>query len=178
LFGDKIYRMKPILIGSFIGLPEGGTSNSIDMELFNFAKKEKKQILGLETAAEQMESLNQLSNEEQGKYLEKAIIGFSSQGNEMKEMLKIYMEQKGEALVEKIEDSDASGSFNKELVTKRNHRLTERAIPDFEKSSVFMAVGAAHLPGNEGVIEILRSKGFKVTPLKLIFKKSVTKLRK
>ena len=167
--------MKPVLIGYFIGLPEGGLSNSIDMELFNFAKKEKKHIIGLETAAEQMESLNQLTNEEQGKYLEKAITGFSSQGGEMKELLKIYIDQKGSALVEKIEDSDASGSFNKELVIKRNHRLTERALPDLEKSSVFIAVGAAHLPGKEGVIEILRTKGYKVTPLKLVFKMPVTK---
>jgi uncharacterized protein YbaP (TraB family) len=34
-----------------------------------------------------------------------------------------------------------------------------------KKQSVFCAVGAAHLPGETGVIELLRKKGYTVEPV-------------
>ena len=41
--------------------------------------------------------------------------------------------------------------------------MAERASPELGKGNVFMAVGALHLPGEEGVVELLRSQGFKLT---------------
>jgi hypothetical protein len=52
--------------------------------------------------------------------------------------------------------------FQKALITDRNKRMANR-IADFAgKQPVFIAVGALHLPGEKGVIELLRKKGFLV----------------
>ncbi len=55
--------------------------------------------------------------------------------------------------------------FLDRLVTKRNHRMCARALPFLETKRVFMAIGAAHLPGPEGVAQLLANKGFLIQAL-------------
>jgi uncharacterized protein YbaP (TraB family) len=43
--------------------------------------------------------------------------------------------------------------------------MADRAEPMLAKGNVFMAVGALHLVGDQGVIELLRQKGYKATPV-------------
>ena len=52
------------------------------------------------------------------------------------------------------------------IIVDRNHTMAERAAPILAEGNVFMAVGALHLPGPEGVVELLRGKGFTVTAVK------------
>ncbi|MEO1537812.1 MAG: TraB/GumN family protein [Pseudomonadota bacterium] len=49
------------------------------------------------------------------------------------------------------------------LIDRRNQRFLDRVAPELEAGEVFMAVGAAHLPGNNGLVEMLRRDGFTVT---------------
>ncbi len=49
------------------------------------------------------------------------------------------------------------------MVVERNRTMADRAAPEFEMGGVVMAVGALHLPGEEGLVELLRRKGFTVT---------------
>ena len=53
------------------------------------------------------------------------------------------------------------------LLTKRNRRFVERLTDDLSAGGVFVAVGAAHLPGTDGLITMLRDEGFEVTRLPL-----------
>lgn len=65
-----------------------------------------------------------------------------------------------------LDDSDARmGDIRKGLITDRNRRMAERAMPLFESGGAFVAIGAAHLPGSDGVISILKRSGFTVTPV-------------
>jgi uncharacterized protein YbaP (TraB family) len=41
--------------------------------------------------------------------------------------------------------------------------MAERAAPILAGGNVFMAVGALHLPGKDGLVELLRRQGFTVT---------------
>lgn len=53
------------------------------------------------------------------------------------------------------------------LLAERNHRFLDAALEDLEAGGVFMAVGAFHLPGDQGMIELLRKAGFTVTRIPL-----------
>ena len=53
--------------------------------------------------------------------------------------------------------------FEKTMVVNRNKVMADRSEPMLAKGGVFIAVGALHLPGPQGVIELLRAKGFSVT---------------
>jgi uncharacterized protein YbaP (TraB family) len=53
----------------------------------------------------------------------------------------------------------------RELIDKRNLTMHERAMPLIDRGNAFIAVGALHLPGDKGLVELLRQSGYKVTPL-------------
>jgi uncharacterized protein YbaP (TraB family) len=81
------------------------------------------------------------------------------------EMQQIYLEQDLDRLYRLTKDE--STSLNRSFLEDRNIDW----IPKIENISkdklVFIAVGAAHLAGSEGVIELLMKKGFQVLPIKL-----------
>jgi hypothetical protein len=51
------------------------------------------------------------------------------------------------------------------VLTKRNLKMADRIKEMSAGKSCFFAVGAAHLPGEDGLIELLTAKGFKVEPV-------------
>ena len=53
--------------------------------------------------------------------------------------------------------------FQEALITRRNKVMADRANPQLEQGGVFMAVGALHLPGKLGVVQLLRDAGYTVT---------------
>ncbi len=55
--------------------------------------------------------------------------------------------------------------FQDLLIRQRNATMVERAVPMLEKGNVFMAVGALHLPGKEGIVALLQDAGFAVEPV-------------
>ncbi|MES2882172.1 MAG: TraB/GumN family protein, partial [Bacteroidota bacterium] len=61
-----------------------------------------------------------------------------------------------------------SEAFDEKFLYRRNE-IQANSIDSIikSKSSLFVGVGAAHLPGDRGVIEMLRSKGFKLRPIKM-----------
>ena len=50
------------------------------------------------------------------------------------------------------------------LIDKRNANMAERALPHLNAGSVLIAVGAMHLPGEAGLVHLLRERGFEITP--------------
>lgn len=53
------------------------------------------------------------------------------------------------------------------LLDLRNRRFVDRITPDLAAGGVFLAVGAAHLPGENGLVSMLRQDGFDVTRIPL-----------
>ena len=58
-----------------------------------------------------------------------------------------------------------SDAFQEKFLYKRNDIQTNSIDSIVKKSSLFAAVGAAHLPGKRGVIELLRKKGYTLRPV-------------
>lgn len=51
------------------------------------------------------------------------------------------------------------------LITKRNHNMKAALMPLIHQRPTFIAVGAGHLPGEQGLIELLRAEGYTVSPV-------------
>jgi hypothetical protein len=61
---------------------------------------------------------------------------------------------------------DAMLAFVEEdLIRKRNRTMAARAEAILARGNAFIAVGALHLPGAEGLVELIRKAGYKVTPI-------------
>jgi uncharacterized protein YbaP (TraB family) len=62
--------------------------------------------------------------------------------------------------------SKAPSSFTRALLDDRNAVMLERAMPLIEAGGAFIAVGAFHLPGETGLVTLLRTAGYKVSVVK------------
>lgn len=65
-----------------------------------------------------------------------------------------------------------SEAFRNKFLIARNEIQANSMDTILKKNSLFAAVGAAHLPGKKGIIEILRSKGYHLRPVKLVYTNS------
>jgi uncharacterized protein YbaP (TraB family) len=55
--------------------------------------------------------------------------------------------------------------FMSQGVDARNHRMLESLLAWLDEGTVFVAVGALHLPGQDGLVTLLRQRGFELQPL-------------
>ncbi|MBU3736411.1 MAG: TraB/GumN family protein, partial [Methylobacterium sp.] len=52
------------------------------------------------------------------------------------------------------------------LIDRRNALMATRIIERMGEGKLFVAVGAAHLPGEQGIVRRLRAAGYRLTPLR------------
>jgi uncharacterized protein YbaP (TraB family) len=84
----------------------------------------------------------------------------------MEELKTYYIAQDIDKLTElfKIQDEE-SKEFMTELLKNRNNRWLEQLPTMMQKQSLFIAVGAGHLVGDEGLIKGLQAKGYSLKPV-------------
>lgn len=61
-----------------------------------------------------------------------------------------------------LESDEVSDGFREQVLVKRNFGMADQADSLMGIRPTFVAVGAAHLPGKEGVIQLLRDKGYQL----------------
>jgi uncharacterized protein YbaP (TraB family) len=62
---------------------------------------------------------------------------------------------------------ERSMAFREKFLYKRNEIQAKSIDTIVKKNSLFVGVGAAHLPGKKGVIELLRNMGYRLRPIKM-----------
>ena len=168
-FNTNFSKAKPFLLLQFLlqsSLPEN--AKSYEKEFENLAKNNKKTIEGLESVTEQLELFTSLSKKDQTEMVMSSLREEEEAKSSFQEMQKIYLTQNIDDLYTFMKkESDSPINSSRAILEERNQKW----IPQMEKmmfsKSVFFAVGAAHLAGPEGVIELLIKKGYTLTPIKL-----------
>ena len=77
-----------------------------------------------------------------------------------------YLSFDMDVLTEMLADTTLPDNFDKVLVEKRNKTMYKGFRKLAKKQRVFCAVGTAHLPGDKGLIGLLRKKGYTVEPVR------------
>ncbi len=175
---DAVAKMKPWVLTSLLALPEcererkSEGEKSLDERLALDAQTEGRSVLGLESAAEQLEAMNRMPLDFHLRNLVATVDYGDKIEDAMETTTALYL--KGEigmimpTLRKIVPDSLSEEDYElflKYLISNRNHVMADRAVPIIDKGNAFIAVGALHLPGKEGIIELLRAKGYRVTPL-------------
>lgn len=143
------------------------TPAGIEQALLAIAKEKEKEIKGLETMKFQASVFDSIPYEWQAKELLKNIDSFSVAKNEFDKMLRLYKNQQLDSIANMIKESEfGEDKYGDILLTQRNKNWVEQLKGIMKSQSVFVAVGAGHLVGNTGLIELLRKEGYKVEPLK------------
>ena len=132
------------------------------------ASQRKLPVIGLETVEEQMAVIDANSMESQLNDLKKTANDPQVRIAEFRKMLEIYLSQDSDELYRYTETQfKGSGLAAEKMLDGRNQRW----IPKIEKAMaakpIFIAVGAGHLGGKQGVVSLLRTKGYKLRPIRL-----------
>lgn len=138
----------------------------LDMFIFQTGKKYKKKIVGLEDAKESMLSILEIVDEDAKPKEENklALIKILKNRNPQ-EVLKEYYREKDIVMLDSIYKLIFSKKAHDALIVNRNKIMTKSIDSIAKTGSLFSAVGAAHLGGNDGIIELLRQKGYTVKPI-------------
>jgi uncharacterized protein YbaP (TraB family) len=142
------------------------SSDFLDEYLMKKAKNGKKEIIGIETIEEQVKALDLIPLREQAKMvLEMIEPDTTKPEGSIDDLVDIYARGDLDAIYMFYKKEDLSNTFNAALITDRNRRMADRIDSIMKKKTLFTAVGALHLPGDEGVINLLRKKGYTLTPI-------------
>lgn len=160
--------MKPWAVATTISLPKPRTGQFLDLMLFQQAMAAGKQVYGLESAHEQMSVMDEMPKSEQIAMLDEAIENFDNLPDIFQRFVEAYLSRDLNQLLdlneEFMKDSDPAVAqrFEQNLVVKRNHLMVERMQPRLTEGNAFIAVGALHLPGEQGILKLLDEKGYQV----------------
>jgi uncharacterized protein YbaP (TraB family) len=142
------------------------TPAGVEEELMKIAKESKKEIKGLETMQFQASVFDSIPYEWQAKELLKSIDSFSVYKDEFDKMLAMYKNQQLDSMESMIDKSEfGADKYGDLLLTDRNKNWVKQLKAIMKNESVFVAVGAGHLLGNTGLINLLKKAGYKVEPL-------------
>jgi uncharacterized protein YbaP (TraB family) len=160
-------RMKPFALMSlmYTKIPACGRTESYEQRLMDMAKKGKKEVVGLETVEEQFGIFDRIPDTTELRMVMDMIDDFGTQRRQFSEMSQLYRKRDLDGLGAMIQSSPDMAGMEDVMLWDRNKRW----IPTMEKamssSPVLFAVGAGHLPGEEGVIRLLRKAGYRVEPV-------------
>jgi uncharacterized protein YbaP (TraB family) len=158
----RMSRLTPFFLTSIILQDLIGKSKSFEVELNKLAEKNKMTTLGLETIQMQMDLVNDVPYEEQIKLL---LEGLTTNNSEYNTMLNCYLKQDLNKLGELMNDAELSPEFNANFLVKRNQNWIPQISKMVQEKPIFIAVGAGHLPGEQGVLKLLQEAGYTVSPI-------------
>jgi len=173
----SVAKMKPWMLSAMMALPacelarQSGGAPVLDVKLAESAKAAGKLVEGLETAESQLRAMASLPLAFHMKGLVDTL-KLGDKVNDINETM-IVLYQRGDTgtfwpLLRSMspgEEDDAAGyaAFEQAMITDRNKVMVDHAQPILAKGNAFMAVGALHLPGPEGLVEDFRKAGYTVT---------------
>lgn len=161
---------KPMLAASTLMQSSLDCNKQVAMEqlVMKEAKSKRKDVKGLETMAYQMSIFDSIPYSLQAKQLFNYVDNYekNTDNKEFEELTDAYLRQqldKLEAITKK--DDMGIGNFTEILLYRRNEAWAKKMEELMVQNSLVVAVGAGHLPGERGVINLLRKLGYTVEPL-------------
>ncbi|MBS1573897.1 MAG: TraB/GumN family protein [Bacteroidetes bacterium] len=164
---------KPLLAVSTLAESSVPCESAVAMEqlIMEEAKRNNKNIKGLETMAYQAGIFDSIPYKIQAeqliKYVDSSSVEKDQESKEFTELADAYKKQDLKRLEELSNKNDVGVSnFTDLLLYNRNKNWVEKLKTLLPAKSLLIAVGAGHLPGDKGVINLLRKAGYTVKPVR------------
>jgi uncharacterized protein YbaP (TraB family) len=165
-----INRMKPWAVMMMLAAPREHQGLFLDMALQWRATRQGKNTYGLETMAEQIAVFNDMGLADQIVLLKDAIQTAGASRDLIEELAQAYLKRDLAALLtlqdkHKPADARVQAELEQRLLTRRNQLMAERMQARLKEGNAFIAVGALHLPGENGLLQLLTAAGYRATVL-------------
>jgi len=166
--GVGIDHMKPWAVMMTLSSPRPGSGLFLDLALQLRAIFRDKPTYGLESMQEQIAVFNGMSLEDQIVLLRDAVQSTQRPEDAMEEIAQAYLKRDLAALMAlnekyKPQDTRVYNTMMDRLLTQRNINMATRMRVRLQEGNAFIAVGALHLPGDTGLLRLLRDAGYRVT---------------
>jgi len=165
---STVDRILPLFVINYISetIMVNSESLSLDSVLWQYASGENKEMFGLETIEDQFRILNSIPMSYQIKSLVELSKNVKSFRQKVNKLILLYENQMIDELYKASKKS--LGKQKKALLYDRNKNMMNHicSIIDADKS-LFIAVGAAHLPGKYGLLRYMKANGYAVNPIQL-----------
>lgn len=175
--GEAAVVLRPWIVSLLLAMTDcqraqmAAGKESLDTRLETEAKKRGATVVGLETAESQLKAMADVPDTQQVQMLKSGLVYVDRTDDLIETLVQMYLNrriggampfQKALAAKSGIPDSAFEG-FNKIMLVDRNVRMRDAAKPLFDQGAAFVAVGALHLTGKNGLVQLLREAGYTVT---------------
>lgn len=167
-----LQNMKPGMLMSTLELLEfqirGFTPEGVDVHFHQRAKADGKSIYAFETVDEQIGFIETMGEGEESEYVLLSLRDLEKIDSDIESMISIWRNGASDGLVELfVEDMEQNTpGVYQSLLLDRNHKwmpILEAMFDDADTELVL--VGVAHLVGDDGLVELLRARGYQVEQL-------------
>jgi uncharacterized protein len=166
-FESKYSKIKPLALSILMTrLTLKEKVKFYDMELLLFAKKNKLTTFSLESIDREAQAINAYPMYNQVKALLHSIDNFETQKAEFASMMKQYPQESLEEIFDyTLHPVENNPIFIEEFYFKRNQEWMPKLEKMMKENPSFISVGVSHLEGEKGLLELLKAKGYTLTPV-------------
>jgi uncharacterized protein len=162
-------RLKPWAAFTLLARPPG-EGVVLDILLQQLAVEHGIGMVGLESVDELVEALETIPLEGQVEILTDTVCNRELVQRQGREIVERYLARDLAGMMEvnwryEPDNPQLFDAFMDAVLFQRNARMVERMEPHLEEGGVLVAVGALHLPGEEGILARLAARGFRLTPV-------------
>jgi uncharacterized protein YbaP (TraB family) len=156
-------RLKPVVLLSLVMQYQMKGDMKVTLDEFFYLKGIRlgKKIIGLETIEEQFRLLETIPLEVIVDYLKNPV----EDEAEMELIICDYMESKVDELLFLLQKDETMVTLKKEFLDKRNNKMAEKIDKLMHEGNILVAVGAGHLSGENGIVSLLKRKGYIIEPV-------------
>ena len=162
---DQIAHYRPLVISNMISesILTKSYNLALDHFLWEYAQALGLSMKGLESASTQFSIMKAIPYDLQLKALRSCTKDVSKFRKKVLQLSELY--QRGELTKLYKVSKKSMGSLRKLMIYDRNQFMTKNLVALTTEGATFCAVGAAHLTGGKGMLKLLKSEGFKVSPI-------------
>lgn len=165
---DSVDRLRPWAAALTLGQPPVRTGRFMDLVLARKAAEHGAVSVGLETLEEQLAFFTGLGEKAHLALLRQAVEDHERGMEDFEALVEAYLatdlqklQQQARRQLSKLPES-VQQSFRVQGITLRNIEMARRAQPLLDDGAALIAVGALHLPGEQGLVALLREQGNRV----------------
>ncbi len=142
---------------------------SLDLYLIQWAYDLGMRVEGLETLEEHLGVLDLIPERDLAEVMREQLDRLDDEPDLHEQLLQDYLAGDMRRVYREFQEEagrDASArEFKEAFLDRRNRAMVQRMIPLLERGRAFVAVGALHMPGEEGILSLLERRGYRVTRL-------------
>lgn len=167
----SLVRLKPWAVGLMLNVPTPSLEPVLDVHLQYRFEDSGRAVHALETIDEQLDIFDQLPLDDQIAFLKSSLSQLEDFDRNFAQMKTLYLAGDLDAIHRFSEQQTAKGDhpvmkrLMSRILEERNQRMFARVQPHLAQSGTLIAVGALHLPGQQGLLQMFRQAGYAVKAL-------------